>query len=281
MTLSDSLLATLGLPDFWAGWYGLGDEVAIGPDRVIEVTTGDAQLVLDLDAADLGLERAGIWFRVGNRFGIDRGDRHALRWDEVEWIGRAIALRGGPPHPGAMLALFGRFAPLCGGDDRWVARLRAALAGAGAPSHLIGRMVSELDARRDRVAWSRDAEGWHLAGPQGVVFTTRRTSVVSAPDRISLLRDGVGAGWIERAELRRRIDGFFEQLARECAAVIEPAWRTPRVRELAAAFASGDHGAAGVLADALHEAGCQHREILAALRDPPESAAWVIDLVAG
>src|SRR5262249_40043151 len=43
---------------------------------------------------------------------------HVLRWQELELICRAIAIQDADlPHPGVVLLLLHRFAPICVGDD--------------------------------------------------------------------------------------------------------------------------------------------------------------------
>lgn len=262
-------------PALWAGWFWLGDDIEFG-DATVEITAGDDRLILELAAADLGIARDGVWFRVGLDLGGSyNADVHALRWREVELIGRAVALRGGPPHPGVMMPLFGRFAPICAADRERMPAIETAFLAAGVTPDQLRAALHYIDWRDSDLRWVRDDHGWLLEGRHA--FTVRKSSSMhSEPDEISLLRDGNGAGWIERPQLRARIDQYFTRLAADCVAIVEP-WRTPHVLGLVAD--AGDPATARVLADALEEAGCENQLILRQLIDHPDRAGWLVELL--
>ncbi len=265
----------LANPELWTGWFWLGDDIELG-DTTVEISSGDEQLVLELAAADLGIARDGVWFRVGLDLGGSyRSESQALRWREVELLGRTVALRGGPPHLGVMMPLFGRFAPICAADRERVPAIEAAFLAAGVTRDQLRGALHQIDWRDSDLRWVRDAHGWLLEGKYAT--TARRSSSIhDERDEDALWRDDSPVGWIERTQLRTRIDQFFARLAAECVATVEP-WRTPHVLELVAD--AGDPAVARVLADALHEAGCDNQAILRQLAERPDQAGWLVELL--
>jgi hypothetical protein len=82
---------------------------------------------------------------------------HALRWQELELICRTIALQDAElPHPGVLLLLLHRFAPICEGDDLdlIVPMLDAAWRQLDVFSDTeIQRLIEQADARDAGFAW--------------------------------------------------------------------------------------------------------------------------------
>jgi hypothetical protein len=92
---------------------------------------------------------------------------HVLRWSELDTICRAVAVNDPElPHPGWVVLLLHRFAPICEGDDieSIVATLEAAWKNVGAFSESeIATFIEKIDARDAGFQW-REAEpcGWCL-----------------------------------------------------------------------------------------------------------------------
>jgi hypothetical protein len=84
---------------------------------------------------------------------------HALRWTELDHFARAVALEDPDlPHPGLVVALLHRFAPICVGDDVDAIHplLEGALQSCGLPPAEIERAIERADHRQDGFRWTED-----------------------------------------------------------------------------------------------------------------------------
>jgi hypothetical protein len=183
---------------------------------------------------------------------------HALRRSELEQLVRLAAICSDVPHPGWLLALTSRVAPIVEADgDYPMHMLERAFALTLASDEGASHVIAQSDARGAGITWTKTGERWQVAQ---------------------------AAGHAEGTEfaLRGARDGAFphDQLAEMLAATVP--WTTPIVRELARRVAAGDRHSREVLADALRDAGCDRPMILDALaaRDRVHEA-WVLEFVLG
>jgi hypothetical protein len=76
---------------------------------------------------------------------------HVLRWEELETVGRAIAMQDAEmSHPGPVVLLLHRFAPICEGEDLdpIISMLEAAFTQLGLFTRAeITRWIERIDAR--------------------------------------------------------------------------------------------------------------------------------------
>ena len=173
-TFPPALVALSRSEQFWKDYFWEKDPTdAHYPDLAdctvrLEVAPGwSLTLALDedLDAMELSVEGLGETAELG-------WDDHAhwhphvLRWEELDLIGRAVALRDpAASHPGLALLLLYRFAPICDDADAELAfpLLEAAWAELGVdvgPAH--ERMLQRTDARTAGFKWQLVDRRWVL-----------------------------------------------------------------------------------------------------------------------
>jgi hypothetical protein len=204
---------------------------------------------------------------------------HVLRWEELDLIGRCVALTDPTlPHPGLPVLLLNRFAPVCANDDADIMfpMLESAWRSLGIFSpQEIDKHVERFDCRQGRFTWQSDASlGWSLVQDE----EARESSGYD----LYTLRDPGNSEFPFLAW--NQMIGEMEQTCRE---TVHPEWLTRNngtARALAEHMAeTGELDTAQVLADALEEAGCGRATILDALRPPVEQAraCWIVELLLG
>lgn len=182
--LSAELVACLQDPSFWLSHHTFGDhERWKGHDgwRVTAEVGGGYTLVLEIKPPGvmyLGWQTPGReeqyalgWIDGAHPF------PHALRWAELDLIGRAAALTDpGLRHPGPLLALAGDFVVLGAGDevDPVVPMMSAAFGSAPADAEywpMVGTWLYRHDRRRNGCTWNRDDTGnWTVSRDPGSSF---------------------------------------------------------------------------------------------------------------
>lgn len=314
MPVPEALRALAGRSSFWSDWFFHSEEPADQPDLLVTLpVAGGYRLRLDLDFARpfhlLELAAPGSGTHEGTMLGWDAPDDarpHALRWPEVDLIGRVIAIDDPSlAHPGLVVALLSRFTPVTLADDVPVARelftaafraLRPAPLEAGPeqepipffaeprwwPSPVdpealtdreIDRLLTGQDGRRAGLDWHRhEGLGWVAA---------QRAERNELGFTIKSLRVGTERAF-PFAGLSELLGSARTRLTSE---VYGAPWCTaatvvPIARRIVHA---GDLTAVPSLLDALETAGCDHPAVLDALTGPvvPAEAAWVIEEIAG
>ncbi|MFI5841058.1 hypothetical protein ACIA8K_15275 [Catenuloplanes sp. NPDC051500] len=314
MPVPEALREFAGRSSFWSEWFFDDEEPPHRPDLLVTLpVAGGYRLQLDLDFAQpfhrLELAAPGFGPREGTMLGWDAPDEgrpHALRWPELDLIGRVIAI-GDPSlaHPGLVVALLSRFTPVTLTDDVPVARalftaafqaLRPAPLEAGPeqqpipffteprwwpapvdPEALtdreIDRLLTGVDGRRGGLDWDRrEGLGWVAA---------QRPEHNELGLTIKSLRLGTERSF-PFAGLAELLTSARERLTAEVygAPWCSPATVVPIARRIVLA---GDLSAVPTLLDALEKAGCDHPAVLDALTAPlvPAEAAWVVEEIAG
>ncbi|WP_433789016.1 hypothetical protein [Actinoplanes sp. CA-252034] len=178
MPLPSDLQSRLDDPAFWGAYFFEADDDADdsgeddepGPIIVEFEVGGGYALVLDIDGCfdmvDLGLRVPGEseLLEIG---WDDQAHWHpdSLRWAELDLIARAAAVLDPTlAHPGAVLALTGRFVVLDAHDDvEAIGPVMDAAFGPPAPGAAwwptADRWLSKADGRRDGIVWQRDENG--------------------------------------------------------------------------------------------------------------------------
>ena len=223
MPLPPALRSAVLDPRFWSGYFW--EEVSGSGRRILEPcvvdfpVADDFGLVLFLGQEflnfDLSLRAPGL----AEPAEIAWDDQahwlpHVLRWEELELIGRCVALQDASlPHPGLTLLLLCRFAPICVGDDLDVIRpmLEAAWRGLGICSESeIGARIDRLDLRLAHIIWEhREPFGWFPTQPEeiedeAILYTLRNPEALSFPF-------GPWADMLEAAQVT-------------CESAIQPEW---------------------------------------------------------
>ncbi|MEV1286763.1 hypothetical protein [Micromonospora sp. NPDC049679] len=302
--------------DFWAAFLfeeDPPDPAGFPADlRVTFPVAGGYGLVLDFDLPygenRLGLRQPGATDPIE----LARVDRthprpYALRWAELDLIGRVIALDDPSlPHPGLPLALLFRYAPTAIGDDGAVAAefLAAALRSLRRPEP--EAPMRHTGPEQPPLALFEDARWWPAppTEPGAVLDEDRIATQVRRNDGRDVgfaWRHRHGWGWVaavnEPADdgsypRGARVSGneafpFWEltellrHARRRLAAVLDAPWRDPdTVLPLARRICdTGDLTEVPALVSALEKAGCDHPTVMDALTDPvvPAEACWVIE----
>jgi hypothetical protein len=291
MAVADDLARLAARRAFWSDYF---DEHVWYPDH--DYGGADALLVFDLPVARGYALRVAIrygegtlsvrgpgggWVHVANNANDGHPMPHALRWQEADLIGRAVALLDPAlPHPGVPYLLMLPFVVSLDPADHAVTfpLAAAALRSLGLFSERrIGGMARGRPFHLTGAAWDRTPqEGW-VVHPPGLDGDWLDRLVRGLPTVHSGRQAGDGrfpfADWnrfvaaADRACRRRR-----------------PAWfaADPTAVALADRAAAGDLSAAGPLADRLEEGGPAGPTLVAALRSgEPARAAWVLELLRG
>jgi hypothetical protein len=298
-------------PGFWAAFLFLNEDEVHYPQlagcRAEFVVADGYGVTLDLDAdlacVSLGLRRPGSAEPVEFCWDdLAHWHPHALRWEELDLIGRCVALNEPSlPHPGLPVALLCRFAPISVGDDVDVVvpLVQTALLSARSkedgvtpplpglaltpsvsvsgqpPNPIVGECLQRIDARHAGFTWRHDDRvGWYLHQSQqdneasGIDLYTLRCPENAGDDGFPF------TDW----------NALVDHAQRRYAQAVNPAWRNqPVVAHARRIFATGDLGDAPALGEALRAAGCEHPTILHALAASadPVRAWWVIELLLG
>ena len=258
---------------------GVPDEL-----RVSLPVAGGYGLVLDLDLSrgeqSLGLREPATsepvqlgWSAPG------RPHPAALTWTELELFGRVIALEDPYlPHPGLVVALLARFAPVTADDDAEAAG--AVMEAAYRSLRRDVPAVADTGPEQDPLPLFRDATWWpRPPQPSDRVLSEGDIAELLTPAPVGLRVRGTSrfpsAGL---AELVRRAADRLSRLPEEH-------WfADARVRPLARHITdSGDLLAVSRLLGVLTEAGCDHPTVLDALSEPvvPVEACWMVETIAG
>ncbi|WP_063746855.1 hypothetical protein [Catenuloplanes japonicus] len=321
MPVPEALRVLAGRSSFWSEWFFDAEEPPPGPGEplprpelvVLLPVAGGYRLRLELDFAApshlLELVAPGFDTHEGTMLGWDAPDDarpHALRWPELDLIGRVIAMNDPSlPHPGLVVALLSRFTPITLADDVPVARalftaafraLRPAPLEAGPeqeplpffaeprwwpspvdPEALTDRAIARLltgqDGRRGGLDWHRqEGLGWVAAQrPERNELDLTIKSLRVGTDRAFPF---AGLDELLRAARERLTSEVYGAPWCTAAAVV------PIARRIVHA---GDLTSVPTLLEALESAGCDHPAVLDALTAPvaPAEAAWVVEEIAG
>jgi hypothetical protein len=212
---------------------------------------------------------------VPSRIGWDTitGNPCCLQWEELDLLARCVALKDATlPHPGALVALLMRFAPICQGDDVNVIipMLEEAWESLGFTSADVVERIENIDKRNASFSWTRDADrGWTIGRSEGHGYV----------DSLRLATNDEFP-WQPMAEM-------LTLAGRTYAEARDPKWLTwhsGTVMNLALQVAdTGDLQEAGVLADALEDCGGCPESILQALRQSryPVRAWTAVEWITG
>lgn len=274
-------------PSFWSAYDRCDDDGADDDERwedhpgwtLTADVGGGHTLVLEIDI-DLGMVNLGVCppgVTEPLQLGWDDDAHpfpHALRWDELDLIARAVALRDPDlPHPGPLLALAGRFVLLGEHDDLdAVTPLLAAAFGTGpadaAHWPTVRSWLYQCDGRGRGVTWQRDDAGnWTVDQDeeQGGDFTLYS---LRAP------------------ESEFPFDAWRALLAAAGRTVAEavPAAARDTLGDLPArAVADRDLSLAAQTGRTLAAAGVGHPVVLRGLAEPtdPAEVCWILETVTG
>lgn len=286
MILPAALAPLLGKRDFWHRFFwDLEDDHEYPELEECEV----ALPLVDGGELVLGLDENLVYFSLGLRHPslpevveIAWDDQahwhpHVLRWEELDLIGRWVALRVPElPHPGLVVALLHRFTPLTRDDDPvWVqALLEGAYRSLGVfRGKALEERIGAYDFCDAGFTWRREPDsGWVLAQDE------------QAPDarNVGLYTQRSPGHPKFPFPLWNRLMG---ELRQEYEATVDPGWldaADSRVGNLAREIAEGGKfDRLPALAEALTAAGCQNTMILQALRPdaPRVHSCWVLELL--
>jgi len=203
---------------------------------------------------------------------------NALRWEELDLIGRCLALSDPLlPHPGLPVLLLNRFTPVCLNTDAdaMFPMLESAWRSLEAfPASRLDELVERYDRRHAEFIWKEEPVGWTIGLANA--DTEDRTGWICYT-----FRDGEGDGFPFR-----EWGEFLAAAEQHYLSAANPEWLTRNggaAEKVARALAeTGDADGAEVLADALLEAGCEHLTILEACRSrEPARFGWVVELLLG
>jgi hypothetical protein len=218
--------------------------VELGP---IELAPGFALVFLPPRGFEIALEISGV-----------RVTGQALRRSELEQLVRLAAICSDLSHPGWLLGLTSRMAPIVEADgDYSIHLLEEALAVTPSFGEGSKYVIERSDARGAGIVWAQTDERWHVAQ-----------------------RAGYSAG--TQFELRSTRDVVFPHAQLAALLATTFSWITPTVRELARRVAAGDRDARDVLADALRDDGCDRPMITGVFAGDDRTAeAWVLEFLLG
>jgi hypothetical protein len=167
IVLTGAQLDLLRSPSFWSAYFWEDDGRAVFP---FPATTWRLQvdeahsLVLRIDR---NFSHITLSVAVGGQSPIQVGwddqahwHPHALRWDELDAIGRAVAWTDARlTHPGFVVLLLSRFAPMAAGEDGDLGArlLEAALRDAGLDQKTQGYVWGGTDMRHAGFFWRIDS----------------------------------------------------------------------------------------------------------------------------
>ncbi|MBX7223157.1 MAG: hypothetical protein K1Y36_24635 [Blastocatellia bacterium] len=199
---------------------------------------------------------------------------HVLRWEELELLGRCVALADPDlPHPGLPLLLLNRFTPICTDDEARLAFpvLESAWRSLNLYSGIeLVRQIERFDWRESGIGWQfQESTGWFpvqdvserqiysLRQPENETFPFAAFNRMVEAGR-QTLSQAVNPHWLEHNKGQAR--HLAKQIYEQCDLSLLPA-----------------------LGEALRAAGCHQPTILRACRwplDPPQ-AIWIIELLLG
>jgi hypothetical protein len=287
MPLPEAVRQLAGSPGFWADYLfledGPGEErPALDGARLDFGVCPGYQVSLSLDRHLCYHGLGFIYPGAASTVEIGWDDQahwhpNALRWEELDLIGRCLALNDPTlPHPGLPVLLLNRFTPVCLNTDAdavfpliesaW--RFLGLFAG-----RQLDEVVEKYDRRHAEFVWGEEAVGWVLGQAEGA---EERTGWYCYTLRVAENDAFPFQQWGE----------FIGAAERHYASAADLTWLSRNAHaagNLARALAqSGDPDGAGALADALEEAGCDHPTILGACRSrDPARFGWVLELLLG
>ena len=196
----------------------------------------------------------------------------ALRWEELDAIARAVAFREPAlAHPGLVVLLLCRFAPMTEGEDGdlGASLLEGALRAASIRAETVPGLWASVDVRHAGFRWRNDPgrgpvleQDPILACASGRPENTLRSADPLAPFPFA-----------EFTELVRA--------ATETCELHAARWRTETARALADRYvATSDPGLLPVLHEALVNAGCDDVVLLGACRSNEAERTWPIEHLA-
>jgi hypothetical protein len=291
--MSPVLEGAIATRRFWTGYLGGEGRRFDWEECHVELPiTGEHHLQVGLDhrlAGILSLRHTGqsqlesLADDETGELSVTQGRRpHALRWDEVDLIGRCMALTDPQlSHPGLVVALLARFAPLTASEDADVivpllATALRQLPGAGLTESDVRKILKRHDARLAKVAWHWDERvvgDWY-------VFQTHEDAIKS----------GWALGTYRRQTSPRlfpyeRWSACMASLREQYASTVDPRWLDPStvLGPARRMLDNGELSDAPKLAAALRARGCAQPTILAGLEEPvdPAEASWIVELLLG
>jgi hypothetical protein len=176
MPFPDEVQAALATPRFWTDFFWLtsSHKQRYFPQRQIDFRLGGPyKLSLNIGSylGDMRLDfrSADAWAREIGYDDQAHWFHHGLRWTELETISKAVATCDPTmPHPGPVLLLLYRFAPICKADDQEhvVGMLYHAWKRLGLFSDReIRRFIERKDCTKSDLTWHFDGEHeyWWIA----------------------------------------------------------------------------------------------------------------------
>jgi hypothetical protein len=184
----------------------------------------------------------GVLTRDGYVEIADPESEHALRGEELEVFARHAALAHDRSHPGVIVALLGRFAPIV--DDDPEARVHVAhLAFERVPilTDDVPNLWAHGDYRGAQIRWRREGDHWLLGQPDGLAehmeqWPARKPRLASKRNTASFPHEALAAA-VASAE-------------RTCRELVQP-WRTAEALALGQRIAGGDRAAIAAFSDAV------------------------------
>jgi hypothetical protein len=275
-------LAHMQSPSFWARFFWDDDkpeECEASDETIAWEFRVDQQHALTLQA-NLGLRCFSLGVfppRGGEPIELGWDDDahwhpHALRWDEVDAVARALAWRDLTlPHPGLVVMLLCRFAPMAEGQDgdlgAWL--LEAASRAVPIDASTKERIWRRTDMRHAGVRWREHAQ-------RGFVLEQDETLRREFHHGLYSLRNERPDTTFPFAILKEMVDA-----ARRTASLRAAPWRNDTTLTFATGvLETGDAATLGRLHDALVAAGCDDALFLGACRTEDAAARWPIEHLA-
>lgn len=288
MPLPAPLSSLVTRPDFWDVffWSGEGREPEVPElDQVtVSLPAGGSVLEVRLTVhpALQSLHVRGPDAPGGALLGyldLSHTHPHTLRWDEVEAIGRAVAICDPElPHPGIPVLLLLPYAPICQDDDLdlIVGTVEAAFRSVGVSpdAPVVQRALEGIDHREDGFVWSEEpALGWVLdqqhESPADDLCTLRTADDVAAmgyPGHVDVFPFAAWGRFMDEALAVGRDAASRSQIVRPLAERCAADPTLAAAAEVAAALEAA--------------AGAASAGLIAALRAPElASRAWALEVV--
>jgi hypothetical protein len=231
------------------------------------------------DVSLQGRDRGGRTSPVASLVGWDNGSplcSHCLRWDELDLLGRCVALADPTlPHPGVLVVLLMHFAPICVDDDVDVVRaiIYESCRSVGLEDYDVRSRFQDIDKRLSRFAWTRDtARRWTISHSEDR-RTNRPVHTLRKPENDDFPHQQLAEAFADAAH--RYADARPAQWH---------SWRGGMIVSMASQIAAdGDMRDAGVLADALEDCDEAPECVLQALRQKefPVRAWMAVEMIAG
>jgi hypothetical protein len=267
-------------PEFWRAYF-FEDESGTGyefPTTTWHLRVSDGHAVVlrverDFTRVWLGLHTPG----GGEPLALGWDDQahwhpDALRWEELDAVARAVAFREPAlAHPGLVVLLLCRFAPMTEGEDGdlGASLLEGALRAASVHAETVRRLWASVDVRHAGLRW-RNHPG------RGPVLEQDPVLENASGRREYTLRSAHPLARFPFAEFTELIHA-----ARATSEEHAARWRTETVRALSDRYvASGDPHFLPALHNALISAGCDDVVLLGACTLNDVEKTWPIEHVA-